>query len=348
MKESLWGYYLVLLGITVSTVMIMVSNMTTTNQQNYYLLKEVTNAAMIDAIDYSYYRKYGEMKIIKEKFVENFLRRFSEGISKTNTYKVDFYSIYESPPSVSIRVSSKTGDYNISGDSMNLDVVNSIDAILEANNTIAYSKIYYSMPYAKCDKNKKADGFCQLISRVHLNEGVFDNIKKELKDKYKNIDKDKIRIMNVEYLAPMGAEDVSTYYDNYGLLYNRDHSRNDIPKSLIVSYDDLIASDIKNVKVTLKEEKNSNKYDYYLAYGLDFKCEGNKNFNYYRKKDITDSIVNDIMKGYDSVDKYYITSDSFNNKTDAEKSYYEKVPYWDNCLIGIKFKVNFYYDGELY
>ena len=93
MKESLWGYYLVLLGIVVSTVMILLSNMTTTNQQNYYLLKEVTNAAMIDAIDFGYYREYGTVKINTEKFVENFLRRFSEGISKTNTYKIDFYSI---------------------------------------------------------------------------------------------------------------------------------------------------------------------------------------------------------------------------------------------------------------
>ena len=40
MKESLWGYYLVLLGIMVSTVMILMSNMVTTNQQDYYLLKE--------------------------------------------------------------------------------------------------------------------------------------------------------------------------------------------------------------------------------------------------------------------------------------------------------------------
>ena len=92
MKESMWGYYLSVLGVTVSMIMIFMSNMTTTNQQDYYLLKEVASAAMIDSIDYGYYSIYGEMKINTEKFVENFIRRFSEGVSKANSYKLDFYT----------------------------------------------------------------------------------------------------------------------------------------------------------------------------------------------------------------------------------------------------------------
>ena len=131
MKESMWGYYLILLGIMVSTIMILMSNMVTTNQQDYYLLKEVTNASMHDSIDWSYYKKYGEMRINTEKFVEVFVRRFSESVSKTNTYKIDVYSVYENPPSVSIRVTSNTGDFHIAGDATNVDVINSYDAILE-------------------------------------------------------------------------------------------------------------------------------------------------------------------------------------------------------------------------
>ena len=130
MKESLWGYYLALLGISVSTIMIMVTNMTTTNQQNYYLLKEVTNAAMIDAIDYGYYREYGTIKITTEKFVENFLRRFAENVKLTSTYYVDIYDIVETPPKVSIRVRSgeKT---SATGEKITFTIDNRIDAILE-------------------------------------------------------------------------------------------------------------------------------------------------------------------------------------------------------------------------
>ena len=51
MKESLWGYWLILLGIIIITVMILLQNYTTTNQQDYYLAREVTYAAMYDAVD---------------------------------------------------------------------------------------------------------------------------------------------------------------------------------------------------------------------------------------------------------------------------------------------------------
>ena len=95
MKESMWGYYLVVMGIAVSIIMIFLTNLTTTEQQNYYLLKEVSNAAMIDAIDFGYYRKYGEMKINKEKFVENFLRRFAENTKGSQNYKVTIKDIIE-------------------------------------------------------------------------------------------------------------------------------------------------------------------------------------------------------------------------------------------------------------
>ena len=76
MKEAYWGYWLILLGIFVIVIMMLVNSVTTTTTQDYYLIKETTEAAMIDAVDYGYYREYGELRINKEKFVENFLRRF--------------------------------------------------------------------------------------------------------------------------------------------------------------------------------------------------------------------------------------------------------------------------------
>ena len=81
MKESLWGYWLIVLGIFILSVMLLLQNYTTTNEQDVYLIKEITDAAMGDSLDLAHYRKHGEIRIIKEKFVENFVRRFSETIN---------------------------------------------------------------------------------------------------------------------------------------------------------------------------------------------------------------------------------------------------------------------------
>ena len=130
MKESYWGYWLILLGVFVIVIMMLISNVTTQNTEDYYLVKEVTEAAMVDAVNYGYYRKYGELKIDREKFIESFLRRFAENVS-FNTYEISFYDIYEAPPKVSVKVTSKTKSFMIAGDSATFDIVNKVDAVLE-------------------------------------------------------------------------------------------------------------------------------------------------------------------------------------------------------------------------
>ena len=131
MKEVYWGYWLIVLGVFITIVMMMISNVTTSSTQDYYLIKEVTEAAMTDAVDLAYYRRTGELKINREKFVENFLRRFSENVSITNTYTVDFYDLYETPPKVSVKVSSSSSTFTIAGDSESFEIVGKVDAILE-------------------------------------------------------------------------------------------------------------------------------------------------------------------------------------------------------------------------
>lgn len=131
MKESLWGYWLMVLGLFVLMVMMLFQNYTTTNEQDYYLVKEVTEAAMADAIDWAHFRKYGEIRIVKEKFVEDFTRRFSETVNINKTYNIKFYDIYEAPPKVSVKVTTKTDDFTIFADTTSVPVVNKVDAILE-------------------------------------------------------------------------------------------------------------------------------------------------------------------------------------------------------------------------
>lgn len=139
MKESYWGYWFIILGIFIASVMMLTNDATTSNTQDYYQLKEVANSALYDAIDYRYYAQTGQIRILKEVFVENFLRRFAETVSVTDSYNVQFYDLYESPPKVSVKISTTTAGFIIgrdvdSADSKamtNLDVVNSIDLIVE-------------------------------------------------------------------------------------------------------------------------------------------------------------------------------------------------------------------------
>ncbi len=131
MQESYWGYWLVLMGLFVTGTMLLLQGVSTTNTQDYYQLKEITDASIVDSIDFGYYRVYGEVKINKEKFVENFIRRFAETATLSKSYQLDFYDLYEAPPKVSVKVTSLNASFNVTGDEGSLDIVNKLDAIVE-------------------------------------------------------------------------------------------------------------------------------------------------------------------------------------------------------------------------
>lgn|SRR5574344_1537765 len=131
MKETYWGYWLILLGVLIIGIMMLVNSTTTNSTQDYYTLKEVTQASMVDSLDFAYYRLYGDVKMSEQKFVENFIRRFADNTNLSNTYTVSFYDLYEVPPKVSVQVSTKSNTYNVANNQTTFDVVNKIDAILE-------------------------------------------------------------------------------------------------------------------------------------------------------------------------------------------------------------------------
>ncbi len=130
MKESFWGVLVVVLGVVSVAFIIFFQNVTNTDEQNYILLKEITEAAMYDAVDYSEYSATGNVCINREKFVENFIRRFAESVSIGNTYQIDIYDVSECPPKVSLQVSAKLNS-NVTSEIMEFDIVNRLDAILE-------------------------------------------------------------------------------------------------------------------------------------------------------------------------------------------------------------------------
>lgn len=131
MKESVWAWWFLVLGLLMIAVIIVITDITTTSDQNYYMLKEISEASMMESVDYAYYRKYGELRINSEKFMENFIRRYSEVVTINKTSTVSFYDIYESPPKVTVEVSTRSTQILINTSSTTFDITNKLDAILE-------------------------------------------------------------------------------------------------------------------------------------------------------------------------------------------------------------------------
>lgn len=132
MKESMWAVSFVVAGIIGIGFIFLLINITTNDQNDYYLLKEVTEASMLDAVDVDYYRYHGEFRIVREKFVDSFIRRWSTS-SSSGDVQIDIIDVIEMPPKVSLSVTTSSGTYGFTNDSSENDfaIFNKIDAILE-------------------------------------------------------------------------------------------------------------------------------------------------------------------------------------------------------------------------
>lgn len=133
MKESFWGSMVIIIGVISITFIFFFQTITNTDQQNYTLLRETTEAAMIDAVDLATYKATGEVRIDREKFVENFIRRFANSASLSNEYDIYIYDVNESPPKVTLEVVSSKGA-NVTGSKngkVTIDISNKLSAILE-------------------------------------------------------------------------------------------------------------------------------------------------------------------------------------------------------------------------
>ena len=132
MKWSFYSVGMVFFGIMGFAIIFLFVQLTVNSDEEYYLLKEVTEASMTDALDLAYYRRTGDLKIVKEKFVESFFRRFAESTNlNAEEYEVNIYNVVESPPKVSIEITSVLGDRTIYKDTSEYSVINDLDAILE-------------------------------------------------------------------------------------------------------------------------------------------------------------------------------------------------------------------------
>ena len=132
MKESYWGYWLIILGVFVVIIMLLVKNITSNTTEDQYTIKQISEAAMVASVDYAYYREFKELKINKEKFVEVFIRMLANQAEGSDDYTLLFTGMYEAPPKVSVEITSKTAKYNVTtADSTDFDLTSRVDAILE-------------------------------------------------------------------------------------------------------------------------------------------------------------------------------------------------------------------------
>lgn len=138
MKWSFASVGVIVMGLFGLLIIILFSEITVSNEQDYYTLKDATEAAMIESIDIAYYRLTGEIKMSQEKFVENFTRRFTETSTfGQGNYSIEFHQISEYPVKVSLCIVDSTKSYNIYNtysvdiDATQINVVNELSAILD-------------------------------------------------------------------------------------------------------------------------------------------------------------------------------------------------------------------------
>ena len=108
MNKAMLTVGIILLSVISLLLINVITNYSTGGELDYYLVKETTDAAMEDALDYVFYRTCGLYRIDKEKFVESFVYRFASSVDASRNYTIGFYDINEVPPKVSVKVNSDT------------------------------------------------------------------------------------------------------------------------------------------------------------------------------------------------------------------------------------------------
>ena len=266
MKWSTVTVGVMILGIIGVSIILLFQQLTTTNENDYYLLKEITEAAMVDSIDISYYRETGELKIVREKFVENFTRRFAESTLIIGTkYTIKFFDIMEEPPKVSVRIDTGIENYKIYNTSGNYEVLNQLTGIFEYvgkrdnGKTISgeenpYEKkkkeiTYYSI-VKKSNATKKYDATLELNIPDELVSGKIKNVT------LSNVEyKDSSNLTQEELNMAILQRDI--YFKNANDDYDYFLTLANIEKNMYNK--DSIKIDKQNKKITIKSLTSAEK-----------------------------------------------------------------------------------------
>lgn len=133
MNKGMLTIGIIIMAVTSFIMVNVISSWTRGDELDYYLVKETAEAAMEDAVDITFYRDSGQIRMDTEKFVENFLIRFAKGVDNTRDYEVSFYDLNEVPPKVSVKVES-INSLGYAGDNVQISTI--YDGILESTKRI--------------------------------------------------------------------------------------------------------------------------------------------------------------------------------------------------------------------
>ena len=133
MNKGMLSVGIIMLGLLALVLINTITSTSTGSELDYYLVKETAESAMSDAVDYTYYRETGMIRMDTEKFVENFLVRFAKSVDNTREYEVNFYDLNEIPPKVSVTVSSKN---SINFQGTEFEISTAYDGIIESKGTV--------------------------------------------------------------------------------------------------------------------------------------------------------------------------------------------------------------------
>lgn len=189
MKWSTLALGITIIGVLGVAALLLFQRLTTTNENDYYLLKEGTRAAMLEALDREYYNETGELKIDDKIFVEMFLRRYAESNTTIgNKTTITFYDIMNEPPKVTVVIDTGTND-KVYDETVTANVENYLSAILE-------------IPVHKSGTSELTKKYSYInATGNNLNSKEFKlNIPDELKSMNSNgyIYADSIKISNIE------------------------------------------------------------------------------------------------------------------------------------------------------
>ena len=280
MKWSTVTVGVMILGIIGVSIILLFQQLTTTNENDYYLLKEITEAAMVDSIDISYYRETGELKIVREKFVENFTRRFAEStLIIGSKYTIKFFDIMEEPPKVSVRIDTGIDNYKIYNTSGNYEVLNQLTGIFEYvgksdnGKTISgeenpYEKKKKEMTYysivKKSNATKKYDATLELNIPDELVSGKIKNVT------LSNVEyKDSSNLTQEELNMAILQRDI--YFKNANDDYDYFLTLANIEKNMYNK--DSIKIDKQNKKVTIKSLTSAEKEYAIIKYVVTWQYE---------------------------------------------------------------------------
>lgn len=266
MKWSTVTVGVMILGIIGVSIILLFQQLTTTNENDYYLLKEITEAAMVDSIDISYYRETGELKIVREKFVENFTRRFAESTLIIGTkYTIKFFDIMEEPPKVSVRIDTGIENYKIYNTSGNYEVLNQLTGIFEYVGKRDNGKIISGEenPY---EKKKKEMTYYSIVKKSNATKKYDATLELNIPDELVSGKIKNVTLSNVEYKdsSNLTQEELNMailqrdiYFKNANDDYDYFLTLANIEKNMYNK--DSIKIDKQNKKVTIKSLTSAEK-----------------------------------------------------------------------------------------